>query len=126
MPAADAPRPPCQAQRRDGQPCGGVAGPSGYCFAHDPELAARRKEGNRQGGQNKDTTRRLTKLVPSRLKPVLETLFTALDEVHAGDLEPRQATAMAALASAIGRLYETAQLEERLLKLEEGHREQTG
>ncbi len=79
---ADAPRPPCQAQRRDGQACGGVAGPSGFCFAHDPELAARRKEGNRQGGQNKDTTRRLTKLVPSSLKPVLETLFTALDEVH--------------------------------------------
>ncbi len=110
----------CKASRADGQPCQGKAGETGYCFAHDPALRAKRKAAYATGGRNKATTARVIKLLPSTLKPVLEQLFLALEEVHAGELDPRQAGAMASLASAIGRLYETAQLEERLQKLEEG------
>ncbi len=111
---------PCGATRADGQPCQGKAGAGGFCFAHDPALRSKRRAAYATGGRNKATTARVTKLVPSTLKPVLEQLMSALEEVHAGDLDPRQAGAMASLASAIGRLYETAQLEERLQKLEEG------
>jgi hypothetical protein len=61
---------------------------------------------------------RVSKLLPVSLKPTLAALFTALDEVHTGNLEPQRATAMAALAGAIARLYTTASLEERLERIE--------
>lgn len=116
----------CRGRRRDGQQCQGRAGPSGYCFAHDPALAGRRQSGNRQGGQNKARTTRMAKLVPSSLKPMLAELFDALDEVHRGDLPPNVATAMASLAGAITRVYESTEIEGRLRALEGGRHEQLG
>jgi hypothetical protein len=59
------------------------------------------------------------RLMPASLRPVLAVLFDALDEVHSGKLEPPQANAMAALASAIVRVYGAGQLEERLERLEQ-------
>ncbi len=44
--------------------------------------------------------------------------MAGVDEVYDGSLEPRQASAMASLAGAIGRIYEVASLEERLEALE--------
>ncbi len=116
----------CRATRRDGQPCTMKAGEDGYCFSHSPAVVERRRAGNAQGGWNKATSRRLERLIPSSLRPTLETLFTALDEVHEGTLDPRQASAMASLAGAIGRLYETASLEERLEAIEKAHEQNTG
>jgi hypothetical protein len=116
----------CRATRRDGQPCTMKAGEDDYCFAHSPAVAERRRAGNAQGGRNKATPRRLERLIPSSLRPTLETLFTALDEVHDGTLDPRQASAMASLAGAIGRLYETASLEERLEAIEKAHEQNIG
>lgn len=56
--------------------------------------------------------------MPISLRPVLAALFAALEEVHRGDLEPGPANAMAALASAIVKVYGVGQLEERLQALE--------
>ncbi len=42
------------------------------------------------------------------LRGVFGSLLAALDEVHRGDLDPKQASAMAALAGAITRAYSTA------------------
>src|SRR5581483_11343713 len=112
-------QPPCRAARRDGHLCTAPALASGFCFAHDPALAERRAEARAAGGKGKSTAQRLTKLVPASLKPVLCKLMDALDEVHDGTLEPRQASAMASLAGAITRLYETASLEERIQTLED-------
>src|SRR5215210_6841530 len=96
----------CEATRRDGQPCQTpVVADSCFCFAHDPDLATKRTEARRQGGRNKARVARVQRLVPASLKPTIGTLFTALEEVHAGDLEPKQGQAMAALAGAIARLY---------------------
>jgi hypothetical protein len=91
---------------------------SGFCFAHDPGLAAKRQAAYAAGGTNKATARRLDKLVPTSLKPALTTLLQALDETHRGTLDSKQASAMAALAGAIGRLYGVAELEQRLSDLE--------
>ncbi len=113
----------CQAVTKSGPRCRGVARPSGFCFAHDPELQQARRDGHTRGGQNKSTPTRLGKLMPASLKPVLQKLMDGLDEVHDGTLDPRQASAMASLASAIGRLYEVAELEQRLERLE-GQNEQ--
>jgi hypothetical protein len=57
--------------------------------------------------------------VPRDLRPTLALLFTALEETHAGQLDPRLAGAMAALSNAISRLYQVAELEDRLRVLEE-------
>jgi hypothetical protein len=57
-------------------------------------------------------------MMPPTLRPVLDHLFSALEETHEGLLDPRQASAMGTLASAIGRLYEAAELEARLEALE--------
>lgn len=113
----------CQGMRADGSPCRARALPGrSYCWAHDPALREKRRAANSQGGRNKRTTARITKLMPESLKPTLGALFAALDEVHAGTLDAKQATAMASLAGAIGRLYEVAILEERLDALEgNGH-----
>jgi len=61
---------------------------------------------------------RLDRLVPASLCPVLVVLLTALDEVHRERLTPSQATAIASLAGAIGRVYAIASLEDRLAALE--------
>lgn len=98
--------------------CTGRALADGYCFAHSPALAEKRAAARTAGGKAKSTARRLDRLMPASLKPVLATLMNALDEVYRGELEPRQASAMASLAGAIGRLYETAALEERVSHLE--------
>jgi hypothetical protein len=115
----------CQATRRDGRPCETpIVGDSPYCFAHSPELAEKRAEASRRGGQNKSRAVRLQRLVPASLKPTIGALFVALEEVHAGSLDPKQAQAMAALAGAIARLYQAGVLEERIAALEatEGQR----
>jgi hypothetical protein len=116
----------CQAVRRNGLPCRSRPLPGKpFCFAHDPDLAEARRAGSSRGGQNKRTEARLSRIVPASLKPTLQQLFTALDEVHDGTLDPRQASAMASLAGAIARMYETAELEQRLEALEQTN-DQTG
>ena len=115
----------CEAVRKDGEPCQTpVVADSCWCFAHNPNLAAKRTEARRQGGRNKSRVNRVQRLVPASLKPTIGALFTALEEVHAGTLDPRQAGAMAALAGAIARLYSVGVLEERIAALEptEGRR----
>jgi hypothetical protein len=110
----------CTATRRDGRPCQTqVVGGSRFCFAHDPDLAAKRAEAHSRGGRNRATSRRLDRLVPASLKPALALMFATLEETHRGELDPRTASAMAAVAGAIVRLYQVGTLEERLAALEE-------
>ena len=109
----------CKARRIDGQPCCARAIIDGYCFSHSPELAAKAREARSLGGLNKARIVRLGKLLPPRLIPVFDTLESALYEVHSGDLEPKAASAMAALASAMVKVLTSGELEERLRKLEE-------
>jgi hypothetical protein len=85
--------------------------PSGWCFAHDPALAEKRAAAHAAGGRASATSARVEKLTPASLRPILATLVAALDGVEAGDLTPRQGQAMAALAGAIVRIYESARLE---------------
>ena len=77
-------------------------------FAFD-ELLARVRALARRGGEARP--------------PVLEACGLRLDpaarEVHRGELDPRTATAMAALSSALVRVFSSGALEERLSELEE-------
>ena len=110
---------PCPATRRDGQPCRGIANKSGFCMAHDPTLTEKRREAARLGGKGKARIARLGKLVPPRLIAVYDHLEEALGQVHKGELEPRIAQAMAALAGAMVRVLTSGELEERVRRLEE-------
>ncbi len=49
---------------------------------------------------------------------MIGSLLAALDEVHSGTLDPRQASAMASVAGAITRAYGVGVLEERVQALE--------
>ena len=76
-----------------------------------------------RGGRNKGRTARLDRLVPGSLKPVLAALIAALHEVHGEDgqpptLSPAQASAMASLAGAVVKVYQVAELEQRVEALE--------
>ena len=109
----------CNATRRDGERCKSPAvRSSGYCWAHDPAGADTRQEARREGGRAKSRARRLDRLVPATLRPVVALLLGALEEVHDGALAPNRATAMASLASAAIRVYEAAELEQRVEALE--------
>ncbi len=110
---------PCSATRRDGLPCRGIAYKGGFCMAHDPALANKRREAARLGGKGKARIARLGKLVPPRLIAVYDHLEEALGQVHKGELSPQQATAMASLAGAMVRVLTSGELEERVRRLEE-------
>ncbi len=43
----------CTAVRADGQPCQAYAGPSGFCFWHDPERSDQVASAGRTGGKNR-------------------------------------------------------------------------
>lgn len=117
----------CAGTRKDGSPCTArVMGAGAYCFAHDPARVAERDQARRKGGQGRATRARLDRLVPATLRPMIGALLDALGEVHAGDLDPKRASAMAALAGAITRAYGVGVLEERVQALEAVERPQEG
>lgn len=109
----------CAGVRKDGTPCTApVMGSGRYCYAHDPARATQRDAARRKGGANSATRHRLDRLVPATLQPMIGSLLEALDQVHTGDLDPKQASAMAALAGAITRAYSVGVLEDRVAALE--------
>jgi len=110
----------CRATRRDGEPCRAKAGPSGYCFGHDPGLAQRHEEGRSMGGRNRATVARVGKLFQGdgEIVDVLSLLKTALVETYAGALDARAAGALASLSNALVRMHEIGTLELRIKVLE--------
>lgn len=105
----------CPALRKDGTQCRGIAiAGSVFCFAHDPTA----QENRAKGGRASRRSARALRLLPERLRPTADLLAQALDEVHAGTLDPRAATAMAALASALVRVVQSGELEQRVRDLE--------
>ena len=117
---------PCQATRKDGRPCSASALADGFCFAHSPSLQEKREAARAKGGKGKSRLARADKLVPATMRPVVRTLLEALDEVRDGTLTPAQASAMAAVAGALVRVYTVGQIEERIAALEAAQPPQPG
>jgi hypothetical protein len=110
----------CEATRADHRPCTThVVGDGRFCFAHSPELVAKRDAARRRGGANRATRVRLAKLMPLHLIPVFETLRGVLDDVVADRIEPKNAAAAASVARAMVTVLQHGEVEERLRKLEE-------
>lgn len=89
-----------------------------YCWAHAASTEEQRREARVRGGQNSAKSARLSKLMPAHMAPVFERLSLALEEVHIGALDPRQASAMAAIARAMVTVLQHGEVEERLRQLE--------
>jgi len=81
-------------------------------------MAVKRTEAQRRGGQNRANAKRLTKLMPARLGPVFAILEQALTDVIDGRLDPKQATAAAAVSRAMAAILQAGEIEERLRQLE--------
>ena len=109
----------CKSKTRAGESCHGFAIEDGYCFSHLPALEKKRREARAKGGKNSARAARLRKLVPPRLIPVFDRLEKALGEVHSGELESKQDTAMQALARAMVAVLTSGELEERVRGLED-------
>jgi hypothetical protein len=105
----------CQALRSNGQPCTAPATHTGFCIGHRPESPADRAK----GGAATSSANRAAKLLPSRLRPIVDRLEQVFDELYRGERNVREAMAMATVAAAIGRLIALGEYEERLRHLEE-------
>jgi len=103
--------PTCTAPTKSGNPCRGRPRESGFCFAHDPSTKDERNAARVKGGENSSRAARLEKLVPSRLSPTFDLLETAMKDVYAGRLDPRQASAMASLAGAMVKVIKAGEEE---------------
>jgi hypothetical protein len=108
----------CHATTRDGRPCtvppvrGGA-----YCFAHRPGA----RQARARGGMNRSAARRAWRLLqgaPPELRELAETVHGALAAVRRGELDPRRAQAIAALARVLLELHQQAALRLRLEELE--------
>ena len=109
----------CKAIKRNGQGCAGRPRESGYCLAHDPSLESTRESARVKGGENSSRAVRLEQLMPRRLRPLFDLLEKAMQELYAGKLDPRRATAMASLAGVMVKVLHAGELEELMRKLHE-------
>lgn len=106
--------PYCKALRKDGNQCHGWPDSTGLCPAHRPGAHEIRVYAGKCRAKHHQLETRLS----PRLRPVLDLLAGAIEETHQGTLAPARAQAMAAVASALIKVTEFAELEARLSILE--------
>ncbi len=110
----------CQALKFNGEPCTAPAVRNGHCIGHQ---GAENAEWRKAGGAATSNANRAAKLLPSRLQPIeraLETVFVDLFHKSTGkDRDVREATALATVALAIGKMFQIGESEQRLRDLEE-------
>jgi len=108
----------CQARKKDGTPCQASAVRNGHCVGHQ---GADNAEWRKKGGAATSKANRAARLLPSRLQPMvqlLEAVFADLYRSTGARRTARDATALASVALAIGRLFQIGESEQRLRDLE--------
>jgi general stress protein YciG len=110
----------CKARTKAGKPCGAAATAGGLCFFHaNPNKAS---ELGRKGGRSKRHTAAESSdpLPPlDNAIAVRETVARLIADVLAGKVHPRVAAGLAPLLNLQMRAIETANIEQRLAKLEQ-------
>ena len=113
----------CSASKVSGNPCTAIVVTGRqYCVGHLPESS----DGRAKGGEQSSALARLQKYIPKDLKELKTDLFKALDDVHKERISPQQGAAMATIANAIIRVYETAELNAELQEAKEMIAEKIG
>jgi hypothetical protein len=98
----------CPSPRKDGSPCQGRPNKSGFCYSHDPALEEKRQRARVKGGRNKARTARARKLLMDEFENWDRLIDQAADQTYQGTMAPNVATAIASLAGAKVRLFETS------------------
>ena len=97
---------PCPAVKRNGEVCAGLpVSVSGYCFAHDPELAYARAAGGRAKGKKARAQKKLREL---GLDDMVKGLRDVFGELQAAPPSANNARAMAKIADTIMKMTEMA------------------
>ncbi|MFZ5915524.1 MAG: DUF5763 domain-containing protein [Chloroflexota bacterium] len=114
----------CKATRRDGQPCNGWAGESGYCFTHDPARAKERATARAKGGKARHgrTIGQTGSAEPVRVQAmadVVNLLEQTVNDVLGLENSLQRARTIATLANVIVKALEFATLAERVEALEQ-------
>src|SRR4051812_11465931 len=100
----------CQFKKADGSNCrANPIASSGFCFFHDPHLAANRSRAQRKGGlSNKGVS--LPVEAPDcdliSVEGVVKLLGATINQLRKGQLDPRIANGIGYLASALLRSFE--------------------
>ena len=106
----------CAGTRVNGELCTAVVVTDReFCVGHLPNA----NDNRARGGQQSAALARLQKHIPQDLRELKTDLYKALDDVHAGRVSPQQGAAMATIANAIIRVYETAELNAELQEAKE-------
>jgi hypothetical protein len=92
---------------------------SGRCAMHDEDRQAEVAAMRAKGGRSKSRIARVEKLVPATLRPVLSLLLDSLEETRRGEMDPKIAGALAALAGAVVRVYSSATVEQQIADLQD-------
>lgn len=110
----------CQAETVNGMPCRAAAGPSGYCFLHDPALASERARARRAGGRASKTPHSDAQ-PPAEVHDIagaLKLLDYTLAELLVFDNSIIRVRALIALVAAYANVITAGELEERVKVLE--------
>lgn len=98
----------CRANKRNGTPCSLLAaGDDGFCWAHSPDKAAKRKRITSKAGKSKGN---------SELTAIKKQLQDIANRVLSGELDTKLATAA---TQALNCLLRGVEIEHRLVDLKE-------
>lgn len=120
----------CQGKSLDGQPCRAPARETGFCFAHDPDLAETRQLAKRKGGKARHG-RQLGPLLPEgvpgvqiaagatlSLEDVARLISGEIATVLTMEKSHARARSLGYLAEKLIKLHEVGELADRLDSLE--------
>ena len=109
----------CKATTATGAPCRAWAGPSGYCFQHDPDRATERARARARGGHASARLRCLPAANVKGVADLLPVLSRVLDDVLQNEASPtKRARCVVAVARAYYELSIGTEFERRLEVLE--------
>lgn len=114
----------CKATAKSGKPCRAAATAGGLCFFHaNPDKASELgRVGGRRNRRTADETCETLPVLDNALA-VRNTIARLVSDVFSGKLHVRVASGLAPLLNLQLRAIETADLEQRLAKLEEAFKE---
>jgi hypothetical protein len=114
----------CQAQARSGKPCSALAVDGIHCPWHSaaPEWVEKRRQWSAKGGERRSNAARAKKALPTEPMAATEVhawLSLAFKKTLAGSMEPGILNALANAARTMAELSKAAEIEGRLVALEQ-------